>query len=117
MISRVAGLKKTPMLSALPRIVPSNVIVGRSGSTGFGGVRTATGATKVGVAGGGGRREGEKIGRSRVIDNCLSGSAQSGFPAGGGLSAAASRDRAAVRVGAASPARSDGGAVVCAKSI
>src|SRR5215831_12969568 len=104
------------MLSVLPRIVPSNVIGGRSGSFG-GGARTATGATKVGVAGGGGRREGEKIGRSRVIDNCLSGSAQSGFPAGGGLSAAASRDRAAVRVGAASPARSDGGAVVCAKSI
>src|SRR6266436_10020699 len=102
------------MLSVVPRMVPSNVIEGRSGSAGFGGDRTATGATEVGVAGGGGRRESEKIGRSRVINNCLSGSAQSGFPADGGRSTAASGDRAAVRRGAASPeltARSDGGAV------
>jgi len=66
------------------------------------------------VAGGGGRREGEKTGRSRVIDNCLSGSAQSGFPADGGRSTAASGDRAAVRSGPASTeltAPSDGGAV------
>jgi hypothetical protein len=37
------------------------------------------------------------MGRTRVIDNCLSGSAQSGLPPGGGRSTAASADGAAIR--------------------
>src|SRR5262249_56630482 len=38
-------------------------------------------------AGGGGRRDTEKIGRSRVADNCLSSSAHSGFPDGNSVRA------------------------------
>src|SRR5579871_1354320 len=80
-------------------IVPSSDTVGFSGSADLTGCRTATGATRACAGGGGGRRDGEKIGRSRVIDNCLSGSAHSGFPDG----ASASWVRAASRAGTPSP--------------
>jgi hypothetical protein len=69
--------------------VPTNDTEGRSNSGGFTGGRTVTGATWVGVGGGGGRREGEKIGRSRVLDNSVSGSPHNGFPAVAGCPASA----------------------------
>src|SRR6266478_1542372 len=40
-------------------------------------------AAVTGSAAGGGRRDGEKIGRSRVADSCLSGIPHSGLPLGG----------------------------------
>jgi hypothetical protein len=75
-------------------MVPTNASCGRSTRGGFGGgdgFATATGAT----AGGGGRREAEKIGRSRVFDNVASGIAHSGLAlsacSGGGGGAAGAR--------------------------
>jgi len=59
-------------------MVPTRVSWGRSGSLGLGTAATfgiAAGAT----AGGGGRRDGEKIGRSRVMGNCESGIAHNGL--------------------------------------
>src|SRR5713101_3411660 len=59
-------------------MVPTRVSCGRSGSLGLGTAATfgiAAGAT----AGGGGRRDGEKIGRSRVMGNCESGIAHNGL--------------------------------------
>src|SRR5262249_3768977 len=45
----------------------------------------------------GGRREAEKIGRSRVIDNSVTGSFHNGFPAGTGGSAAAATALSSVK--------------------
>src|SRR5579863_8234742 len=59
-------------------MVPTKESCGRSGSFGLG--RAATLGAKTGAtAGAGGRRDGEKIGRSRVAENWASGMAQSGL--------------------------------------
>jgi hypothetical protein len=66
---------KTAIPVFSPATVPTNVSGGRSGSVGSGGIAMAgrTGRS-------GGRREGEKIGRSRVIDNLERGTAQTALP-------------------------------------
>jgi hypothetical protein len=61
-------------------MVPTSASCGRSTRAGFGaGGALASGNT---VAGGGGRRDDEKIGRSRVLDKVASGIAQSGLALG-----------------------------------
>ena len=62
-------------------MVPTRLSCGRSGSLGFG-TAIALGATTGATAGAGGRREGEKIGRSRVTCNCASGMAHNGLALG-----------------------------------
>src|SRR5262249_60971804 len=83
------------MRTSLPITVPTNDTAGRSTSGGLTGGRTVTGATDVGVDGG--RREAEKIGRSRVLDSSVSGSFHNGFPAGAGGSAAAAMAPSSVK--------------------
>ncbi|MGA7681763.1 MAG: hypothetical protein WCA54_16470 [Pseudolabrys sp.] len=69
---------KTAIPLSSPATVPTNTSGGFSGSAGLAG---STGlAMTCGAATMGGRREGEKIGRSRVIDNLDSGMAKTGLP-------------------------------------
>src|SRR5215510_14217111 len=68
-----------PMLWSSPLTVPTSESCS-SGSGGRGGFGGAFGTDAVTAGGGGGRRDGEKIGRSRVFDNVASGIAQSGLP-------------------------------------
>src|SRR5581483_1060715 len=79
-----------PNFSSSPEMVPTRETCGRSGSLGFG-TTIAFGTTAVVTGGAGGRRDGRKIGRSRVVENCLSGMAQSGLAlkvrSGGGAAA------------------------------
>ena len=69
---------KTAIPLSSPATVPTNTSGGFSGSAGL------AGSTGLAMTGGaatiGGRREGEKIGRSRVIDNLDSGMAKTGLP-------------------------------------
>src|SRR3984957_20100580 len=66
-----------PNLASSPEIVPTSESCGCSGSFGLG---TQTFATvTIDVGGVGGRRDGRKIGRSRVTENCLSGISHSGL--------------------------------------
>ena len=69
------------MLSPSPTIVPTSASEGRSGTTGRGTCGAGSGDTAAPAAGGG-RRLGEKIGRSRVAESVRKGTAQSGFPLG-----------------------------------
>src|SRR4029077_20215424 len=62
-------------------MVPTKVSCGRSGSFDLG-TATTFGAIVGVTAGAGGRREGEKIGRSRVTANCESGMAHNGLALG-----------------------------------
>ena len=59
--------------------VPTSESSGLCGPAGFGGTLTGAAAGGPTTADVSGRREGEKIGRSRVLDNCLSGMAHSGL--------------------------------------
>jgi hypothetical protein len=61
-----------PKLCSLPATVPTSASCGRSALTGFGRGGGAA-ATGTGATAGGGRREGEKIGRSRVVASVASG--------------------------------------------
>src|ERR1700722_12722331 len=71
-----------PNLVSSPEIVPTSESCGCSGSFGLGGATTF--ATVTADAGGaGGRRDGKKIGRSRVTVNCLSGLPHSGLALSG----------------------------------
>jgi hypothetical protein len=77
----VGSSRKTPIRLDSPITVPSSTSGGRSasgGGVGLGG--EAVGAAITG--GGGGRRDGEKIGRSRVADKALNGTAHKGLPTG-----------------------------------
>src|ERR1700677_2743396 len=65
---------KMPKLSSSPAMVPTKASDGRSASRGFGD--------------GGCRRDAEKIGRSRVVDNVVSGNAHSGLALAGRSGAA-----------------------------
>src|SRR5580692_5190628 len=67
-----------PNLASSPEMVPTRESCGCSGSFGFGGATTFATVT-IDAAGAGGRRDGKKIGRSRVTENCLSGIAHSGL--------------------------------------
>jgi len=77
----VACSTNTAIPLSSPATVPTKTKGGScSFSTGFGG---STGLAMTGaVGGGGGRRETEKIGRSRVIDNLESGTAKTAFLTG-----------------------------------
>src|ERR1700686_5287802 len=59
-------------------MVPTKESGGRSGSRGLGAAATF-GTTAGATAGAGGRRDDEKIGRSRVPDNAVSGMAHNGL--------------------------------------
>src|SRR5579871_847975 len=89
---------KIPMLCSSPATVPTSESSGRSMRGGFGGGDRScnTGAA---TAGGGGRRDGEKIGLSRVLDKLLSGVSQSGL----GLSVRSGEVNDFVSAGADSP--------------
>jgi hypothetical protein len=63
-----------------PAMVPSSANDGCSGGGGGGGAATGGTNGRLATIGGGGRREGEKIGRSRVLANCFNGIAHNGFP-------------------------------------
>jgi hypothetical protein len=65
----------------MPVAVPTRVKGGRSGSGGGGGGASATSAG--GAGGAEGRREAEKIGRSRVAESAEMGIPQSGLPPAG----------------------------------
>jgi len=71
-----------PKLSLSPATVPTNAKGGRSTRGGDGGGADGA-ATVTGICAGGGRRDGEKIGRSRVLDSVASGIAQSGLALSG----------------------------------
>src|SRR5579862_8888509 len=70
-----------PNLSSSPVIVPTSDNGGCSGSFGLGTTTFAT--VTVDGGGAGGRRDGRKIGRSRVTVNCLSGIPHSGLALSG----------------------------------
>src|SRR5229473_7150605 len=72
---------KIPKLSS-PAMVPTSESCGRSARGGFGGGDGAFATGTEAIAAGGGRREDEKIGRSRVFDKLASGIAQSGLALG-----------------------------------
>src|SRR5277367_6567401 len=67
-----------PNLSSSLEMVPTSESGGCSGSFGFGGTITLDTVT-ADVGNAGGRRDGKKMGRSRVTENCLSGIAHSGL--------------------------------------
>src|SRR3984893_14371870 len=72
-----------------PIAVPTSVRSGCSGSAGLGGGGAAV--TRWATTGGmGGRRDAEKIGRSRVASSALIGTPHNGLPPGGGCRAPAS---------------------------
>src|ERR1700748_1691009 len=71
-----------PNLASSPEIVPTRASCGCSGSFRFGGATTLATVTVDG-GGAGGRRDGRKIGRSRVTVNCLSGIPHSGLALSG----------------------------------
>src|SRR3954447_22511196 len=90
----VAASRNTAKPSVSPAITPTSVSGGWSGSAaGGGGDATTTGVPA--TAGAGARREGRKIGRSRVAVSEESGTAQRGLPVG---SAGRSARRGAVGV-------------------
>src|SRR5262244_1926942 len=70
---------KTAIPLSSPTTVPTKT---RGGFSGSAGLARSTGFAMTGIAtgGGGGRREGEKIGRSRVRDNLESGTARTTLP-------------------------------------
>src|ERR1700723_1657344 len=67
-----------PNLVSSPEMVPTRESCACSGSVGFGGA-TPFATVTTDAAGAGGRRDGRKIGRSRVTENCLSGISHSGL--------------------------------------
>src|SRR6185295_3719053 len=74
---------KMAIASDSPITAPTSASGGRAGAAGGDGgalARTGRGAATIGA---GGRRDGRKIGRSRVAGSIDSGSAQSGLPLGG----------------------------------
>jgi hypothetical protein len=70
-----------PMFWSLPVTVPTRVHCGRSSGGSFGGGGSAF-ATGTATAGSGGLRDGEKIGRSRVLDKVTRGIAHIGLALG-----------------------------------
>src|SRR5689334_19156614 len=88
-----------PKPSLSPATVPTNVSGGRSTRGGGGGGAGGT-AAATGVCRGGGLRDGEKIGRSRVFDRLASGIAQSGLAASAGGSAAGFGNTGRTSIGA-----------------
>src|ERR1700730_11415117 len=79
----------TATFMGVPIAVPTSVRSGCSGSAGLGGGRAA--ATRWATTGGmGGRRDAEKIGRSRVASSAPMEIPHSGLPPGGGCRAPAS---------------------------
>src|SRR5579872_121724 len=84
-ISCVAGSVKTAKPSVAPATTPIRLSEGFSGSGGGGGGAAFAGsAGRAATAGGaGGRRDGTKIGRSRVAWSELRGTPQSGLPISG----------------------------------
>src|SRR6516165_10834341 len=69
---------KMPKLSSVPMTVPTSDNCGRSTPRSLGGAGSAS-ATATGADAGGGLRDAEKIGRSRVFDNVVSGMPHSGL--------------------------------------
>src|SRR6516225_3641240 len=82
-------------------IVPTRVSNGWLGSVGVGSCGGSTGTEAATSVGAGGRREGEKMGRSRVADNELSGIPQRGFPVCGRFGVSAARAGVGWAVGSA----------------
>src|ERR1700722_9407056 len=82
---------KMPNLASSPEMVPTRESCGCSGSFGLGGATTF--ATVMADGGGaGGRRDGRKIGRSRVTLNCFTGVPHSGLALSGRSAAEAPPD-------------------------
>jgi len=75
----VVSSTNTAMDSFSPITVPISESSGFCGAAGLGGNPTAGGGGEPITAGAGGRRDGEKIGRSRVLESCLSGMAHNGL--------------------------------------
>jgi len=75
----VACSTKTAIPLSSPTTVPTKTSGGFSGSAGL---ARSTGLAMTGIVtgGGGGRRDGEKIGRSRVMDSLESGTAKTTLP-------------------------------------
>ena len=76
----VAWSRTTATFWGLPIAVPTSVRSGRSGSANLGAAAGASATRGATTGGAGGRRDTEKIGRSRVAERALMGVPQSGLP-------------------------------------